>query len=144
MGTDWQAPVYPGDSTCFGCGPENDLGLKLKVHRTGANTVESEYVVPEHLCGAPTVVHGGIQATILDEVMGKAVHLAFDDGKARRIVTAEMSVRFRKPAPIGVPIVAEGELLRTEGPNVWVRGALLDGNREVLATAEARWKVVGS
>jgi uncharacterized protein (TIGR00369 family) len=104
--------------------------------------VEADCVVPEHLCGAPAVVHGGIQATILDEVMGKAVHLAFDDGQPRRIVTAELAVKYRRPAPIGTPIVARGELLRQDGRNIYVRGALLDGERQELTSAEARWVVM--
>lgn len=139
---DWQAPVYPGDETCFGCGPENGEGLQMQFRRTGEGEVEADFVVPGHLCGAPTVVHGGIQATILDEVMGKAVHLAFDDGEPRRIVTAEIAVKYRRPAPIGAPIVARGELVRLDGRNVYVRGTLLDGDRQELTTAEARWVVV--
>jgi uncharacterized protein (TIGR00369 family) len=139
---DWRAPIYPGDETCFGCGPENGEGLQLQFRRTGAGEVEADCVVPEHLCGAPAVVHGGIQATILDEVMGKAVHLAFDDGQPRRIVTAELAVKYRRPAPIGALIVARGELLRQDGRNIYVRGTLLDGERQELTSAEARWVVM--
>ncbi len=139
---EWRAPIYPDDETCFGCGPENREGLRLQFRRTGEGEVEADCVVPQHLCGAPAVVHGGIQATILDEVMGKAVHLAFDDGQARRIVTAEIAVKYRRPAPIGAPIVARGELVRQEGRSIFVRGALLDGQRQELSTAEARWVVV--
>ena len=56
------------EGRCFGCGPANPSGLKLRFYETD-DGVESEYVVPSDLDGAPGIVHGGIQATLLDEVM---------------------------------------------------------------------------
>jgi acyl-coenzyme A thioesterase PaaI-like protein len=132
-----------GDARCFGCGPDNEAGMHLDFRQTGTATVECTYVVPAHLCGGPTTVHGGIQATILDEALGKAAHIGFADGPRRRIVTAEFSLRYRRPAPLGEPLTARAELVRVEGPNVFVRGALLGPDGGELTTAEARWKVTG-
>jgi uncharacterized protein (TIGR00369 family) len=95
--------------------------------------------VPEHFRGAEGVVHGGIQATILDEVMGLAAHtlLGAEDHK---IVTAELNVRYRKAAPIEVPLTIRGALVRVEGSNMFFTGEILDGSGALLTDADARWK----
>lgn len=133
--------TWNGDPTCFGCGAENGRGLQLSFRRTGERAVECEYVAPEHYCGAPTVLHGGIQATILDEAMGKAAHLAFEDPDLR-IVTADFTLRYRRPVPVGTPLVARAELVRIEGPNLFIRGALLDADGAELTLGEARWRLI--
>jgi hypothetical protein len=37
-----------------------------------------EYTAEEHLCGADGVVHGGIQATLLDEACGFSCRTVFE------------------------------------------------------------------
>lgn len=138
-----EPPRFEGDAWCFGCGPANTGGLHLQFLVTGPGVVECEYTVPAHLCGRPTVVHGGIQATLLDEVMGKAVQAGLPPELAgRRSVTAAFSVRYRKPAPIGEPLTARGKFLRIEGSNVFVGGVLTDSAGNELTTAEARWRLL--
>ncbi len=138
------------DNHCFGCGPGNERGLRMRFVRTGPGTVESEYIVPEHLCGAPQVVHGGIQATMLDEVLGYACRTAFvsfDEAQGRvegggadaPIVTAAFSLRYRIPVPTGQPLRLRGEVERVEGRNVFVKGAILGEAGQELTRAEARW-----
>jgi uncharacterized protein (TIGR00369 family) len=127
------------DGRCFGCGQDNDSGLRLRYRRTGEGSVEAEYAVPDHFRGAEGVVHGGIQATLLDEVMGLAVHsmLAEEDHK---IVTAELNVRYRKVAPTGVPLVIRAALERVDGTNLFLSGRIVDANGDVLTEADARWR----
>jgi len=134
--------THPGDETCYGCGAENADGLRMTFVRTGATSVESEYRVPRHLCGSPAVVHGGVQATILDEVMGKAAHTAFEGEDRRRIVTAHFALTYRRPAPMAATLTVRGELVRVDGLNVFVSGALLGPDGTLLTTAEARWRVI--
>lgn len=90
------------------CGLENRQGFRLAFYETSPDTVESEATVPEHHQGYPGVVHGGILTALLDEaamraaVVGEPEHL---------MLTARMEVRFRKAAPVGVPLRLEGRLL---------------------------------
>ena len=52
---------------CFGCSPENPVGLKMKFFEDGEEIVS--YWEPEQqLQGYFRVLHGGIQATLLDEI----------------------------------------------------------------------------
>ena len=128
------------DNTCFGCSPHNERGLQLEFVRTGPREVECRYETPAHFGGAPGVIHGGVQATILDEVFGVAAHCAFDHDPDAWLVTVEFSLRYRRPAPTGKPIVVWAELERTEGRDIWIRGEIRDEAGKPLTTATARWK----
>lgn len=132
----------PGDERCFGCGAENGEGLQLTFRLAGPGTVECEYTAPPHFCGSRAILHGGIQAVILDEVMGKAVRTAFPVDESRRTVTADLSLHYRSPVPLGEPLLARAQLDALDGRDVRVRAAILDSAGHELTTAEARWRVI--
>ena len=54
------------DNVCFGCSPHNARGLQLRFVRTGPGTAECRFRAEAHWAGAPGVVHGGVQAAMLD------------------------------------------------------------------------------
>lgn len=77
---------------CFGCSPVNPYGLKCKF------TDEGEYVTchwmpSENYQGFFHVLHGGIQATLIDEIASWAI---FSEGKTAG-VTTDLQVKYRKP-----------------------------------------------
>jgi acyl-coenzyme A thioesterase PaaI-like protein len=87
------------------------------------------------------VIHGGVQATLLDEVMGHAIHVANVDPDLD-IATVDFALHYRRPAPIGVPLTLRAHLVRTEGRDFFVSGEIVSPKGEVLTTAEARWRRV--
>jgi uncharacterized protein (TIGR00369 family) len=100
-----QLPAFTWDQRCFGCGSGNPYGLKMQFHRKD-DEVASWIRIPEHLCGWGGLVHGGVIATILDEVMSwTAIHLA-----RRLILTQSMQVAFLKPIHTGQTIKAAGKM----------------------------------
>ncbi|NNL65783.1 MAG: PaaI family thioesterase [Myxococcales bacterium] len=127
------------DATCFGCGHRNERGLRMVFTRTGERGIESRYQAEPHQCGAPGVVHGGIQAALLDEVLGTAGHLGFDAPDVD-IATVDFSLRYRRPCPAGETLVIAGELQRVEGRDVFVSGQIRNLAGDVLTEAEARWR----
>ena len=129
-----------GDGHCFGCGPAHQ---RVRFRRVGFGEIEAECTAPEHQAGAPGVVHGGIQAALLDETLGFAAHAARPAGEDFDIVTVEFTLRYRRPAPTGRPLRLRGRLLRSEGRDLWLAGEIegLDGG--VLTEAEARWRRIG-
>ncbi len=135
VGEDWLTK----GGRCFGCGQDNDSGLRLRFRRTGEGSVAAEYSVPDHFRGAEGVVHGGIQATLLDEVMGLAVHTMLA-GTDHKIVTAELNVRYRKATPTEVPLAIRASLTRVEGTNLFLSAAITDASGEVLTEADGRWR----
>ena len=100
-----QLPPFAWDQRCFGCGSSNPHGLKMQFHRKDDEVV-SWIRIPEHLCGWGGMVHGGVIATILDEVMSwTTIHLA-----RRLILTRSMQVDFLKPIHTGQQIKAVGKM----------------------------------
>jgi hypothetical protein len=61
--------LHPDDpnNLCFGCGHHNPHGLLLKIIYVGGHSPEAKCEAPAYMCGAPNAVHGGIQATLIDE-----------------------------------------------------------------------------
>jgi acyl-coenzyme A thioesterase PaaI-like protein len=131
----WDDP----ENYCFGCSQQNARGLKLGFTRTARNAIRCDYEAPTDLAGAPGVLHGGIQATILDEVFGAAAHTAFDEHRSTSMVTAEFSLRYRRPVPVGEPLVIHGALLQIEGRNYFLGGRIENAASETLTVATGRW-----
>ncbi|MFC1926620.1 PaaI family thioesterase [Chloroflexota bacterium] len=90
---------------CFACGKDNPVGLKLKFHQ-GKDEATSEFTVGKEYQGWGNIVHGGILCTILDEAIA---YTHFPDIKA---VSVETTVRFRHPAPCGVPMAVHARLTK--------------------------------
>lgn len=127
------------DDVCFGCGQRNEHGLRMTFRRLEGWSVEASYEVPSQYNGAPGVVHGGIQAVLLDEVMGMAAHQALS-GEDHHIVTAEMKLRYRRPANTLTALTVRGTVVRYEDPNFFIEGQILDTDGKLLTGAEARFR----
>ena len=92
---------------CFGCGPEHEIGLRVRTFSAG-DEVLAPIVVPRRFEGPPGAAHGGIVAAYLDEVLaGAAVN---HSGKL--YVTGELSVRYVKGTPIERPLLGRGRAVR--------------------------------
>jgi acyl-coenzyme A thioesterase PaaI-like protein len=98
---------------CFICGLENPVGLKLRIYEIEPGVIETNYTAPEHFQGYPGVLHGGIVATILDEISGRA-HMGPAENP-RFLFTAKLEVIYRKNVPIGKPLRIVGKAGRDKG-----------------------------
>jgi acyl-coenzyme A thioesterase PaaI-like protein len=97
----------PHTAGCLVCGRDNPHGLKLDLYvEPATSTVRVEFTPrPQHI-GFEGVVHGGTLATVLDEAMVWAATWA---GK-RFCVCGEMTVRFRREATVGKPLIVEAKI----------------------------------
>lgn len=93
---------FIADQMCFACGSQNPIGLKLSFHEDGEQYVTT-FVADPTLQGYQGIVHGGIVATVLDEVMARYVWLL-----AGPAATAKLSVRYCRPVPTERPITVRG------------------------------------
>lgn len=116
---------------CFACGELNEHGLQLKLH-LGERRSWTEFVLDERFEGWQGVTHGGILATILDEVMAWA--LVAEDNWG---VTARMTIDFKRPVAVGTSVRAEGWIVRNRRRLVDTAGQIVDSNGTLLASAEA-------
>jgi uncharacterized protein (TIGR00369 family) len=115
---------------CFACGSLNEHGMHLVLH-VQDDLAWTELELEDRFAGWDGIGHGGIVATILDEVM--AWSLATSDAWG---MTARMAVEFKRPVPTGTPLRAEARVTRLRRRIVDTEGRLLhreDGT--VLATA---------
>ena len=103
----------PNSRHCFICGLENPVGLKLHIYQTEPGVIETTYTAPEHFQGYPGVLHGGIVASILDEISGRA-HMG-DPSEPRFMFTGKLEVKYRKNVPIGKPLKIVGKARKTKG-----------------------------
>ncbi len=119
---------------CFACGELNAHGLHLALHVTG-ETCWTELTLLPDFQGWEGIAHGGIVATILDEVMAWA--LASQDAWG---YTARMAIEYRRPVPIGGRIRGEGRVLERRRRLLTTSGRLLDPlTGAVFATAEGTY-----
>ena len=95
-----------GYRMCFGCGPDNPIGLKLNFQWDG-KTARAELTPGEFYQGWAGVLHGGIIMCILDEAMGYA---ALFEGM--NCVTAKMQVKLRRLASIDEPLTITSSTIK--------------------------------
>ena len=119
---------------CFGCGTLNAGGLGLIMH-IESGRAWADVTLDRRFEGWEGMTHGGILCTILDEVMAWALVGQDDWG-----VTARMSVDFRRPVPVGIPIRAEGWTTVSRRRIVDTAGRIVDAtDGTILASAEGRY-----
>ncbi len=121
-----RSDVLPaGVRHCFACGDANPIGLHLdNIRREGEEVHATLHPRPEYQ-GYPGVLHGGLAATALDEVMGYAAILLARVWAA----TATMEVRFRARVPYDAPLPLVAGVTDARGRRVraWARLHLPDG-----------------
>ena len=88
----------PNSKNCFACGLGNEHGLGLQFYEINGDELVAENVVPEHFEGFPGIVHGGIIASMLDEMVSRAAMIG-DTNRFR--MTAKLEIRYRAPVPTG-------------------------------------------
>jgi acyl-coenzyme A thioesterase PaaI-like protein len=110
----------PNSKHCFICGMENPVGLHLHIYETAPGEVESSYIAPDHFQGYPGILHGGIVATIIDEMCGRT-QMGSDAMHPRFMFTAKMEVRYRKNVPVGrlLKIIGKAGKSRAKSAEAW-------------------------
>ena len=89
--------------------------------------------------GGPGFIHGGVIATVLDEVMGKVCRF-----REVRAVTAELNIEYLKPVPVDADLVVEGYELEMKGRNLFLVGDIRDVSGKVLARGKGRFVIVSA
>jgi uncharacterized protein (TIGR00369 family) len=122
------------DDRCFCCGENNPQGLHLRFAYPEEGRAEAELRIPEHFRGWQDMTHGGLLAMVLDEAMA---HACISSGSMG--ITAEMQVRFLKPATVGQTVWVRGEIVASRGRVLEARGVITNAGGEELARASGRF-----
>ncbi|MBI5805013.1 PaaI family thioesterase [candidate division TA06 bacterium] len=126
------------DHFCFACGHKNSDGLQLKFTYPQPGTCRAEFVPEQKYQGWSGILHGGIISTLLDEALAHAVGEAEGGGGASEAVTAELTVRFKKPVRIDNKIVLTGKVDKDNGKIVEASSEITDETGLVLASARGK------
>ena len=121
------------DQMCYVCGKKNRKGFKLDFTHPRKGQLTAEVTFRKEHQGYKNIVHGGMMAMLLDEIM---VNLAWLDGVPA--VTAEITVRLKKAVPVGQKVLLEGVLVKEEGRLLLMKASAKDPKGVLYASAEAK------
>jgi uncharacterized protein (TIGR00369 family) len=123
---------------CFACGGANPRGMQLTFEQDdAARRIRGAFRVGAEYEGGSGFVHGGIIATLLDEVMAKVSRFVQD-----RAVTAELTVEYRKPVPVDEDLVVEGWEVGRKGRSIYREGEIRDASGALLARGRGHFIMV--
>jgi uncharacterized protein (TIGR00369 family) len=107
---------------CLVCGVENAAGFKARFFEVDGGELVGVFQPSEQHQGYPGRLHGGLASALLDETIGRAINVADTQVWG---VTAEFSVRFRKPVPLDGEVRAIARITRD-------RGRMFEGTGEIV------------
>jgi hypothetical protein len=115
-------------------GLENPLAPPVRIWTEPADgggnpVVRGEVTFGAAYEGPPTCVHGGVLAALFDEVLGAANLAAGHPG-----MTGTLTVRYRRPTPLGVPLAVEAVCRGRQGRKIHGWAGVYHGD---VLTAEA-------
>ena len=122
---------------CFGCSPINPKGLQMTFYALG-DAIASWITVDDHYCGWHRVVHGGIVAAMLDEIMGRGgLYLL-----RRLVMTKSIALDFLKPVATGEEIMIESRVRdHVDERNAVMEGVIYNARGQAAARATGHFKL---
>lgn len=103
-----------------------------------AKRIRGVFKIPSDYQGGAGFVHGGIIATLLDEVMAKVSRFAKD-----HCVTAKLTVEYLKPVPVGADLIVEGWELERNVRDRFRHGEIRNASGMVLARGRGHFIEIG-
>ncbi len=107
---DWNR--QPNSNHCFVCGRNNPVGLYMTFYDNGEDEVRAKQIIPAKYQGYPGIVHGGVQAAILDEIVGR---VSLIEDFHRFMMSVSLEIKYRLPVPTDTPLVIVGRKERLRG-----------------------------
>ena len=129
-------PTLVADNYCFACGPANPKGLHLTFRFEGDEYV-CDFVPAREYQGWDDILHGGIVATVLDEVMTR---ILWEQGISA--MTAELTVRLKKPVPVGQPATARARITQRRKRLYETEAEIVLADGTVAATGQGKFLAV--
>lgn len=122
---------------CVVSGAANPMGVAIDVRCDGDDAV-ADTVLGAAFEGAPGRAHGGVVAAIFDDVMGYVLSI-----HRLPAFTGRLTITYRAPTPIGVPLVFRASLDRREERKLHISAtAHTRDGLELIAEATATFIVV--
>ncbi len=138
---------FAPQGSCFGCGPANDQGLRI---RSFPDSEEPEALVCEwtpraHFAAFATFLYGGVICSLFDchSNWTATWHLMRRDALETPpcTVTADFHVEFRRPTPMDEPVRIKARVTASRGNRVETE-ATLSSHRALTATSRGTFVAV--
>ena len=128
----------PHTHGCYVCGESNPQGLKLRFETDG-KVVRTRFTPDAGHIGFKAVTHGGILATVLDEIMVWACAVA----TRRFAYCAEMTVRFHTLAIPGEELNVTSELTENRrGKILEAKASLTNPSGQLVAESTGKYRPI--
>jgi acyl-coenzyme A thioesterase PaaI-like protein len=129
----------PHTAGCLVCGRDNPHGLHLSsIVDSDTGEICTNFSPGTHHIGFDGVIHGGILATVADEIMVWASIWVC----GRACLAAELSLRFRSKAAVGRPLRAVAKVTHHRSRLIETSAQLHDG-RTLICTAAGKYIPLG-
>jgi uncharacterized protein (TIGR00369 family) len=102
-----------------------------------AKRIRGTFRLGAEYSGAPGILHGGVTAVILDEAMGKVSRF-----RGVHAMTAELTVRYRRPIRVDQEIVVEAYEADAKDRNLFFECEIRGTDGELLASGRGRFVVI--
>lgn len=140
---------YASQSICFGCGPQNKKGLRIRTYPDAPETSESsthaQFKPEPHHEAFPGVLNGGIIGSLLDchSNWTAAYHLMRTQNLDQPpcTVTADFAVKLLRPTPSKNELELTAHVVETQGDRAVVEAQLISGGK-VCATCRGTFVAV--
>ena len=119
------------DRYCFVCGERNPRGLRLNLVKNNQEII-TYITIEKWMQGYKDIAHGGFIALILDEMIVNACYL-----NGYKAVSAEYTVRLKKPCFVGQEVKFSGRLLKIRKNVAFCKSWAVTG-KEIVAEAEGK------
>jgi len=121
---------------CMVCGKDNPFSLKARFYELEGDELLGVFELLDIHQSYPGRVHGGVVTAMLDETIGRAVAIGDPDAFG---VTIDLSVRFRKPVPIGEDLRVVARITRNSTRLFEGSGEIVLPDGTVAAEASGRY-----
>lgn len=136
---------YAPQNHCFGCGPANEKGLRIRSFPAPDGGLVADWTPEPHHEAFDGMLNGGIIGALLDchSIWAAAHHFMERDrlDAPPCCVTADFHVKLRRPTPSGQPVHLEARVLHADASVATVEARLSSGGT-LTATCSGRFVAV--
>jgi acyl-coenzyme A thioesterase PaaI-like protein len=136
---------YAPHNSCFGCGPANDKGLRIRSY-VQDNEVVAEWQPEPHHEAFPGMLNGGIIGALLDchSNWAAAWHLMQRSGLDHPpcTVTADYAIKLLRPTPTNGPVKLVATVAESQDDRAIIEAKLIAANGKICATCRGTFVAV--
>lgn len=124
---------------CLICGMNNSAGVRGQFYNMEDGSVGGLFTFREEHQSYPGRVHGGMLATMIDELAGRVLWV---DSPDKIAVTMDINVKYRKPVPYNTPLKGRGVFIERLSRAYSAKCYIMDMDNNVLAEGVAKYLIL--